>query len=77
MPDDQGPLALEQFAERPHHPVVITGVGGVQHVERTGWVTAPVDSPQQRQLAGSGLAFQREPLARGSGRLHLAAPAQP
>ena len=54
--DDQAPLALKQFAERPRHPVVITGFGGVQHVERAGRVAAPADSPQQRQLAGSGLA---------------------
>ena len=56
---------------------MITGVGGVQHMERAGRVTAPVDSPQQRQLAGSGLALQREPLARGAGRIHLTAPTQP
>ena len=65
MPDDQAPLALQQFAERPHQPVMSAGFGGVQHMERAGRVAAPVDSPQQRQLAGSGLALQREPLARG------------
>jgi hypothetical protein len=46
VPDDQAPLALEQFAERPHHPVVIAGAGGVQHVERAGRIAAPGDGPQ-------------------------------
>jgi hypothetical protein len=57
MPDDQAPLALGQFAEGPCHPAMITGLGGVQHMERARRVAAPVDSPQQRQLAGSGLAL--------------------
>ena len=54
VPDDQAPLALKQFAERRHHRVVITGFGGIQHVERAGRVAAQADSPQQRQLAGPG-----------------------
>ena len=59
VPEDQATLALEQFAEHPHHPVVITGLGGIQNVERADRVVAPVDGPQQRQLAGPGLARQR------------------
>src|SRR6266480_4960786 len=50
VPDDQAPLALKQFAEGPHHPVVISGFGGVQHMQSAGRVAVPVHSPQQRQL---------------------------
>ena len=77
VPDDQAPLALEQVARRPRHPVVITGAGGVRRAGRAGRVAAPADGPQQRQLAGSGLARQPDPLARGAGRRHLSAAAQP
>src|ERR1039458_587780 len=62
VPDDQAPLPLEQFTETPQHPVVVTGIGGVQHTQSASRAPAPTDSPQQRQLAGSGLALQRQPL---------------
>ena len=77
VPDDQAPLALEQFAERPHQPLVVSCVGGVQHVQGTGWVAAPVHGLDQRQLAGSRLPLQREPLMPRVGLVHLIAPAQP
>ncbi len=44
VPDDQAPLALKQFAERARQPVVITGGGGVQHMERASRGAAPADS---------------------------------
>jgi hypothetical protein len=54
MPDDQAPLVLKQFAERPDQAVVIGGFGGVQHMQSASRIAAPVHGPEQRQLAGSG-----------------------
>jgi hypothetical protein len=56
---------------------VISGFGGVQHMQSASRVAVPVHSPQQRQLAGSGLTLQREPFPPAVGRIHLIAPTPP
>src|ERR1019366_10331188 len=47
VPDDQASLAVVQFRAGLRWPVVIAGVGGVEHVERAGRVAVPVHGLQQ------------------------------
>src|ERR1039457_7205362 len=61
VPDHQGALAVEQLTACAGQPLLAGGIRGIEDVQEASRIAPLVHGPYHGQLAGSGLALQREP----------------